>query len=111
MTIATSFYTLALQPTFSGDAATSRQSAIQADGTRVVVDLIQSLPKKGRWRHVVRGQYTAPRDAVSGVFPSATVTITVDHPEDMLPQKIMEIVQGFTHMFDERWDEVAAGQQ
>lgn len=112
MTIDVSFYTLALQPTYSGDPAIRRQTAVDASGSVVQLDIIQSLPKGGRWRHVVRGVYTGAPDSVTKIAPSTTVTVTFDHPATgQTPQKTQEIVQGFIGAMAERWDEVALGQQ
>jgi len=111
MTIDVSFYTSPLQPTYSGDPAIRRQTGIDAAGAVVQIDLIQSLPKGGRWRHVVRGVYTDVPDAVTKIASSTTVTVTFDHPATgQAPEKTQNIIQGFLGAFADRWDEVALGQ-
>lgn len=111
MPILAKYYDLPLLATYSGDPATTRTSATTPTGEQVVFDLIQSLPKKGRWRHVVRGQWTGVADAITGVRPSVTATITMDHPDNMLPQKVSDVVAGFLGALTGNLDEIASGQQ
>lgn len=115
MSLPLSFYGTALKQAYSGDLATSRYSAIHTDGSKIQVDVIQSVPNKnGRFRHVVRYVRTGPASEAplaGGPAPATTVTMTVDHPTDQATDKVAAIIDGFTVMLGGNWDEIALGQQ
>jgi hypothetical protein len=100
-----------LTPTYSGDPATVRRSVVTNDGIVLQVDIIQSLPKKGRWRHVVRFQQTMAADVITGIRQSYSATVTIDTPDNALPMAVGDLFRNFLTGMEDLWDEIAAGQQ
>lgn len=104
--------TLPLSRTYSGDPATSRFAHTKSDGTKLLVDIIQSLPNsKGRWRHVVRFSYTEAVDPITKVAPSFGATVSFDMVYNASPAAIASLLKDFLLGMDGLWDEVAAGEQ
>lgn len=98
-----------MAPTFSGDLSTTRRRAVAVDGTAMQLDIIQSVPKRGRWRHVVRFTLTNPVN-LAGIAPSLTFTVTMDTPENDNPTNVAAIWQQFLVGMETNWDEVLSGQ-
>jgi hypothetical protein len=101
--------TVVLAPTYSGDLATTRRSAKDSSDTRHTVDIIQTLPKGGRHRHVIRYTFQ-PLPTVAIPNGSATVTLTMDHPES-LPDRGSGVATEMLTLMTQYLDEVALGQQ
>lgn len=98
-----------LDRVYSGDIATSRFQNVSALGVTRTIDVIQSLPKNGRWRHVVRYSISVP---ISGATPlNSAVTVTADFAASIAPADVAASIKGVMATMADAWDEVAAGQQ
>lgn len=102
---------LPLGATYSGDIATSRYSTQNTSGLTVGIDIIQSLPKKGRWRHVVRCTMVPPSLNADGSSDGRTFTITMDVPARKPASEVRSELLEFLLALDPVWDEIALGQQ
>lgn len=105
------FYGAALAPTYSGSNDTTRYSGRTSDGVIATLDVIQSLPKKDRWRHVARFRVDSVPDLVTGIRPSSTFTVTFDLPATLTPADGSDALKAFLTLMEPAWDEIAAGQQ
>jgi len=113
MSIPFVFQGVALQAAYSGRLDTSRYIGTDAEGYAVQIDVIQQLPKGGRWRHVIRCTHTGPVTAadVAGNRPYMNATFTFDHPTSYGPDFVRTVFSALFSAVESKVDEVAAGQQ
>jgi len=113
MSIPFVFQGVALQAAYSGKLDTTRYIGVDAEGFGIQIDVIQSLPKGDRWRHVIRCTHTGPASSadVKGIRPYMNATFTFDHPTSYDGAFVRTVFNALVASVESKVDEVASGQQ